>query len=142
MAVVAVTGVVRVLGHHLPIARDLGHDGCRRNRRTASIAVKHASLGDMQVRDAKGVNEHRIDRFDLRRNFVAFFSSCYVGLRKPDEAIYRLALEVTGREPEESVFIDDRPINLEYAARLGMRAIQFEDPAQLERELVRHGVRL
>ena len=92
--------------------------------------------------EGSGVNEHRIDRFDLRRNFVAFFSSCYVGLRKPDEAIYRLALEVTGRQPEESVFIDDRPINLEYAARLGMRAIQFEDPVQLERELARHGVKL
>jgi putative hydrolase of the HAD superfamily len=88
------------------------------------------------------VNEHRIDRFDLRRNFTAFFSSCYVGLRKPDEAIYRLALDVTRREPEETVFIDDRTINLEYAARLGMRTIQFEDPVQLERELVRHGVTL
>jgi putative hydrolase of the HAD superfamily len=92
--------------------------------------------------EGRGVNEHRIDRFDLRRNFTAFFSSCYVGLRKPDEAIYRLALEVTGREPEESVFIDDRPINVEYAVRLGLRAIRFEDAVQLERELARHGVRL
>jgi putative hydrolase of the HAD superfamily len=91
--------------------------------------------------EGRGVNEHRIDRFDLRRNFSAFFSSCYVGLRKPDEAIYRLALDVTGREPEESVFIDDRLINVEYAARLGIRAIHFEDPVQLERELAVHGVR-
>jgi putative hydrolase of the HAD superfamily len=91
--------------------------------------------------EGRGVNEHRIDRFDLRRNFSAFFSSCYVGLRKPDEAIYRLALDVTRREPEESMFIDDRLINVEYAARLGIRAIHFEDPVQLERELARHGVR-
>ena len=87
-----------------------------------------------------GVNEHRIDTFELRRNFTAFFSSCYVGLRKPDEAIYRLALEVTRREPEECVFIDDRPMNVEYAARLGMRAIQFQSAAALEQELSRHGV--
>ncbi|HSF14564.1 MAG TPA: HAD-IA family hydrolase [Vicinamibacteria bacterium] len=93
--------------------------------------------------EGDGVNEYRIDRFDLRRNFTAFFSSCYVGLRKPDSAIYRLALDVTRREPEESVFIDDRPMNVEYAARLGMRAILFEgDAVQLERELARHGVSL
>ena len=59
------------------------------------------------------LNAYRIREFHLARNFTAFFSSCYLGLRKPDPAIYRLALEVTQRAAEECVFIDDRPANLE-----------------------------
>src|SRR5437899_1778847 len=57
------------------------------------------------------LNQYRIDQFGLRRDFVAFFSSCYLGARKPDEAIYRLALGVTQRAPEECGVIDDRALN-------------------------------
>jgi putative hydrolase of the HAD superfamily len=90
--------------------------------------------------EGREVNEYRIQQFDLRRNFAAFFSSCYVNLRKPDEALYRLALNVTGRAAEECVFIDDRAINVEYAGRLGMRTIQFQNAAQLKQELMQRGV--
>ena len=54
------------------------------------------------------LNQYRIETFDLRRNFVAFFSSCYVRARKPDETIFRMALEVTQRSPAQCIFIDDR----------------------------------
>src|SRR5258708_13611364 len=39
------------------------------------------------------LNERRIQQFQLRREFQAFFSSCFLGIRKPDEGIYRIALE-------------------------------------------------
>ena len=86
------------------------------------------------------LNQRRIDLFGLRKEFRVFFSSCYVGMRKPDSAIYRLALEVTQRDPEECIFIDDRALNLECAERLGMRTIHFQNAAQLEDELRRNGV--
>src|SRR6202049_5002766 len=54
------------------------------------------------------LNERRIQQFNLRREFKAFFSSCYLGVRKPDEGIYKLALEVTQRRPEETVLIYSR----------------------------------
>ena len=57
----------------------------------------------------------------VRRDFVVFFSSCYVRSRKPEELIYRIALEVTQRRAEECVFVDDRPLNLENPRRLGMK---------------------
>src|ERR1700720_3101636 len=50
------------------------------------------------------LNVRRIEQFNLRREFEAFFSSCFVRIRKPDEAIYRLALEVTQRRAEECLF--------------------------------------
>ncbi len=88
------------------------------------------------------LNEYRIKKFRLRDVFSIFLSSCYLGVRKPDENIYRLALGITQRAPAESVFIDDRDINLEAAARLGMRVVHYQDPDQLVSELERLGVRL
>jgi len=86
------------------------------------------------------LNLYRIREFDLRRNLAAFFSSCYLGLRKPDEAFYRRALGITQRAPEECLFIDDRDTNVEGARRAGMRAIHFQNAAQLRVELAQHGV--
>jgi putative hydrolase of the HAD superfamily len=86
------------------------------------------------------LNLYRIERFGLRKDFDAFFSSCFLGARKPDEAIYRIALHVTQRDPEECIFIDDRPLNLDCARRLGMRTIHFQNATQLRAELARNGV--
>jgi putative hydrolase of the HAD superfamily len=86
------------------------------------------------------LNEHRIRTFQLRREFKAFFSSCYLRIRKPDEGIYRLALEVTQRHPEECLFIDDRELNLECARTLQMRTIHFQNAAQLQQELAANGI--
>jgi putative hydrolase of the HAD superfamily len=86
------------------------------------------------------LNEHRIHQFDLRREFKAFFSSCYLGVRKPEERIYHVALAVTQRNPDECLFIDDRELNLESARQLNMRTIHFQNAAQLRRDLVASGV--
>jgi putative hydrolase of the HAD superfamily len=85
--------------------------------------------------EPRELNIRRIEQFNLRREFEAFFSSCFVHIRKPDEAIYRLALEVTQRRPEECLFIDDRALNLECARQMGMRTIHFENAAQLRQDL-------
>lgn len=85
--------------------------------------------------ESREMNAYRIEKFGLRRYFDVFLSSCYLGVRKPDEAIYRRALDITQRKGEECLFIDDRALNLECAAELRMRTIQFKDAAQLEREL-------
>ncbi len=86
------------------------------------------------------LNLYRIRQFGLRNYFTAFFSSCFLGVKKPEEAIFRLALQITQRAPEECLFIDDRPVNLECARQRGMAAIQYQDPAQLRDELRRAGV--
>ncbi len=91
--------------------------------------------------ESRELNEFRIRKFELREVFSIFLSSCYLGVRKPDEKIYRLALGITQREPAESVFIDDRDINLEAASRLGMRVVHYRDPEQLMADLARLGVR-
>ena len=86
------------------------------------------------------LNVYRIQQFGLGRYFPVFFSSCFLGLRKPDEAIYRLVLQVTQCPPEQCIFIDDREVNLECPRELGINTILFRDPAQLRAELISHGV--
>ena len=86
------------------------------------------------------LNEYRIKKFDLRRDFLVFFSSSYVHSRKPEETIYRMALEITQRPAEECIFIDDRPLNLENPRRMGMNVILYQNAAQLGTELQKHGV--
>src|SRR5260370_5038706 len=86
------------------------------------------------------LNMVRSEHFRLRDYFSVFFSSCFLGLWKPDEAIYRLALQVTQRAPDECIFVDDREVNLECPRVLGMRTIHFENAAQLRGELRENGV--
>jgi putative hydrolase of the HAD superfamily len=90
--------------------------------------------------ESKELNLFRIRTFGLREIFSLFVSSCFVGLRKPEEGIYRLALEITQRPPEECCFIDDRPLNLDSASRLGMHVIRMENAQQLRQELQKLGV--
>jgi putative hydrolase of the HAD superfamily len=92
--------------------------------------------------EPRELNEFRIQKFNLRRDFKGFFSSCYLGVRKPDEGIYKLALEVTQRIAEECIFIDDRELNLECARQMNMTTIHFQNAAQLRRDLVANGVKI
>jgi putative hydrolase of the HAD superfamily len=84
--------------------------------------------------EARETNDYRFTTFGLRRWFRAALSSCYVGLRKPEPAIYRRALDIFGAPPERVLFIDDRPENLAPAADCGMKTIVFlgEDALRLE----------
>jgi len=86
------------------------------------------------------LNDCRIRTYGLRDIFDVFFSSCYVGLRKPEEAIYRLALEISQHPADECCFVDDRPLNVEAASRLGMHAIRVEGTQQLRQEFEKLGV--
>ena len=86
------------------------------------------------------LNEYRIEAFNLRRDFLVFFSSCYVHSRKPEELIFQVALRVTQRPAEECVFIDDRPLNLESPRRLGMNVIHCQNAQQLRCDLQKCGV--
>jgi putative hydrolase of the HAD superfamily len=86
------------------------------------------------------LNLYRIEKFGLRGVFTDFFSSCFVGLRKPEEGIYRLSLDVTQKQPQECCFIDDRDLNLECARSLGVHTIEMKDLGQLQQELRKLGV--
>jgi putative hydrolase of the HAD superfamily len=90
--------------------------------------------------ESRELNNYRIERFGLRKIFRIFVSSCFVGLRKPERDIYRLALEITQFPAQQCCFIDDRALNLECAAQLGMHTIQMQSLEQLQADLKKLGV--
>ncbi len=86
------------------------------------------------------LNAHRIDTFGLREFLLGFFTSCYLGVMKPNPAIYRLGVELAHVPAERAILIDDRVQNVEAARRTGMQAIQYVSAAQLEADLAALGV--
>jgi putative hydrolase of the HAD superfamily len=90
--------------------------------------------------ESRELNQYRIATFQLTEYFQIFVSSCFVGLRKPDERIYRLALDLTQRKAEECCFVDDRPVNVDAATKVGMRAILLRDAGQLKADFEKNGV--
>jgi len=85
--------------------------------------------------ESRELNLYRIQTFGLREIFSVFVSSCFVGLRKPEDGIYRMALEITQKTAGDCCFIDDRALNLESARQMGMHTIEMHDVEQLRREL-------
>jgi len=90
--------------------------------------------------EAREINEYRFKQFGLHGYFHVALTSCYLGLRKPDLAIYRQALNILGRPAERILFIDDREENAAAAAVTGMKAVLFESADSLWRELESLGV--
>ncbi len=102
-------------------------------------ASKRCMVGALN-NEARETNEYRFQQFGLRRSFAVSFSSCYVGLRKPEPAIYRRALDILGVAPERVLFIDDRPENAAGAAAEGIKAIVFQGEGALRSQLASLGV--
>jgi putative hydrolase of the HAD superfamily len=68
---------------------------------------------------------------ELDELFEVVVDSAFVGMRKPDPAIFALTLErLGGVRAEECVFVDDLDVNCEAARALGMAAIRYESPGQ------------
>jgi putative hydrolase of the HAD superfamily len=66
--------------------------------------------------------------------FEVVVDSAFVGLRKPDPAIFELTLErLGGVAPERCVFLDDLDVNCAAARELGMAAVRFESAEQAMR---------
>lgn len=96
-------------------------------------AANHHMVGALN-NEARETNEFRFGKFDLRRYLKVAFSSCYMGLRKPEPAIYRRALDILGSQPSRTLFIDDREENVAGARAEGMKAIRFTGKESLRKE--------
>ena len=92
--------------------------------------------------ESLALNRYRIETFGLRPLFTAFFSSCFLGVRKPNPAIFRLAVRVMQEEPGACLFVDDRKENVEAARGVGLQALLYQDAGRLEEELEAMGIEI
>jgi len=106
------------------------------------LAASDSIMLGMLNNEARELNDYRIDTFKLRDYFKLFLSSCYVGLRKPDAAIFKLALDVLQRDPKEIAFVDDRAGNVQAANAAGMHGIRYEGSEKLKNEFEKLGIKL
>jgi len=60
--------------------------------------------------------------------FDAVVISAEVGMRKPEERIFRHAVEQLGLQPEECVFVDDLQANVTAAEAIGMTGVLHREP--------------
>lgn len=90
--------------------------------------------------EAREPNEYRFRRYNLREVFDVALSSCHIGLRKPQPAMYHRALDILGGPAERILFIDDRQENVTAAEKAGIKGLRFDGADQLRRDLETLGV--
>jgi len=67
--------------------------------------------------------------------FNSMVISCDDKIRKPEPESYFLSLNKIGVKPEEALFIDDKPENLDAAEKLGINTLIFKNNKQFFKEL-------
>ncbi len=86
------------------------------------------------------LNNYRINKFGLGKYFEGFFSSCYLGVRKPEPEIFQKALHILHKNPGECLFIDDREENYNAAESSGLNSILLDEPGNLQARLKEYGI--
>lgn len=86
-------------------------------------------------------NRYRFRKFKLDEYFDHIFSSCDMGVAKPDEDYYREVLRRLKAKPGDLIFIDNTKKNVKVAKELGIHSIHFRNPDQLKEELEKLGVK-
>lgn len=90
--------------------------------------------------EGRELTEYRIRQFGLAE-FVDFFvSSCFVHFRKPDTDVFRMAIDLAQTPPEQTVYLDDRPLFVEVARTMGLKAIHHTSYEETKRAFAELGL--
>jgi len=107
-------------------------------RQLAFAGMKIGLLSNMHP----GMVAHCRKHFSWLKNFDFTTFSGDVRLIKPDHAIYEHTLRGLGVKAEETLFLDDREVNVEAAKALGIRVLRFHSMAQLRDEAQAMGLKV
>jgi glucose-1-phosphatase len=101
-----------------PVRRPRMYDLVRRLKRGGTRAVAGTNTLDAHYRIHSDLGDY--DVFDHT------YASNLIHLAKPDPAFYRHILDAEGAAPAQTLFLDDREVNVDAAAGLGIHAVLFE----------------
>jgi putative hydrolase of the HAD superfamily len=101
----------------------------------SSAGMKTAVLSNMHI----GMVQHARRAFQWLGLVNVVILSAEVRLIKPDPAIYEHCLRGLGVAPSDSLFIDDREVNVAAARAMGIHTVQFQSLAHLRNELQQAG---
>jgi len=92
--------------------------------------------------EGRELTEYRIKKFALSGFVDAFVSSCFVHLRKPDNDIYWMALDLAQVPATQVAYLEDRQLFVEVAAKFGIHSIQHTSYESTQSALARLGLTL
>ena len=144
---------VRDLGERFPHRRDLIAAYPQRFVETLAGPIKGtvAVVRELAARDARllALTNWAAETFAVARGaghldvldlFEAVVVSGEEGVAKPDPAIFALLLERFELDPAGTLFVDDKAVNVDAAATVGLRTVLFTDPESLRADLARAGL--
>ena len=106
----------------------------------AQLKTEHGLKIVVISNESRTVNAYRIRTFHLDRLVDTFISSCFVGMRKPDANIFRLALDLAQTAPEQAIFIDNTAMFVEIAERFGIHGVLHVDYESTRAKLASFGL--
>ena len=92
--------------------------------------------------EGRELNDFRIRTFNLTELVDIFISSCFVHLRKPDAAIFRLALDVSQVPVDNIIYIENTEKFVIVAEGLGIRSILHTDYQSTADKLASFGLQI
>ena len=109
------------------VFRDAWNELFSENKGVKSIVEKLSRQRPLTL--LSNTNSLHADRFlvdyEVMRHFPHHVFSYRVGAMKPDEGIYRAALDQLGLAPHELFFIDDGEMNIDGALKLGIKTFHY-----------------
>ena len=108
----------------------------------AQLKIRYGLKIAVVSNEARELNSHRIRKFKLNKFVDAFISSCFVHIRKPDEDMFRLALDISQTPTEQIIYIEDTPMFVRIAESLGIRSILHTDWTSTRVKLDAFGLKL
>jgi putative hydrolase of the HAD superfamily len=87
------------------------------------LKVQHRLKIVVVSNESRELNAYRIRKFKLDAFVDAFISSCFVGLRKPDVEMFRLAVDIAHAPVQNVVYIENTPMFVQIAESLGIKSI-------------------
>jgi putative hydrolase of the HAD superfamily len=106
----------------------------------ADLKARHGLKVVVVSNEARELNHHRIQSFGLGAVVDVFVSSCYVGLRKPDPAIFRLALDLAQSPVAQVLYVENTPFFVQVAKTVGIRGILHQDLKSTQAALAAAGL--
>lgn len=137
---------VQILSKQFPHHRQLIH-AYHEHWEESIVGPIHETIDILRLLKHKeyplyGLSNWSGETFPIARRLYNFFDlfddiliSGEVGLIKPEPAIFDLMLDKIKRSAQDCIFIDDSPVNIAIADRLGFVTIQYTSPSGLETAL-------
>ena len=108
--------------------------------------VRRVREGGVGCHLASNQDRTRAEHMTRELGYDVLLDGCYyswaLGAAKPEPEFFSLVLHDLGVEPDVTLFVDDNPVNVEEATRLGLRALcwnEREDVTILESWLEEQG---